>query len=275
MTRPADLDLLGQAPREQASWPDRWLDKWYRQRPGWINGTEEFHALCARHITRGSEILEIGCGPGNRTSEFLATTLGRTHGLDPDPAAQANPFLQSCRRLTGPVYPFPDGTFDAAVSDYVVEHIAQPAEHLREVLRVLRPGSVYVLRTPNLWHYVAIVSALTPHWFHVMVANRLRRLPVDSREPYPTFYRMNAAHTIRRLANEIGFNVRSISMIEKEPSYAVLSRALFVAALTYERVVNRCDVFAPFRANIFAVLEKPSSSEASPSEPQDGLYRAR
>jgi hypothetical protein len=47
-------------------------------------------------------------------------------------------------------------------------------------------------------------------------------------------------------------------MVEKEPSYAVASRPLFVAALAYERTVNRFAVLARFRANIFAVLVKPT-----------------
>ena len=49
-----------------------------------------------------------------------------------------------------------------------------------------------------------------------------------------------------------------IDMVEKEPSYGLASRALFVAGLTYERVVNRFAALANFRANIFAVLEKPA-----------------
>jgi hypothetical protein len=47
-------------------------------------------------------------------------------------------------------------------------------------------------------------------------------------------------------------------MIEKEPSYGVASRAVFVAGVAYERVVNRYPALANLRANIFAVLEKPA-----------------
>jgi ubiquinone/menaquinone biosynthesis C-methylase UbiE len=60
------------------------------------------------------------------------------------------------------------------VSDYVVEHIRNPLEHLREVFRVLVPGGVYVLWTPNLFNYVGMVASATPHWFHTLVSGRLR-----------------------------------------------------------------------------------------------------
>ena len=123
---------------------------------------------------------------------------------------------------------------------------------------MLRPGGVYVFRTPNLYHYVGAVSAVTPHRFHRLVANRLRRSPPGSTEPYPTLYRMNSIRAVRRLSAAAGFREVCIDMVEKEPSYAVASRALFVGALAYERTVNRFAVLERFRANIFAVLKKPT-----------------
>jgi SAM-dependent methyltransferase len=238
-------------------WSERWLDTWYRRQPGWVNGTVQFHALCARSVSSGDDILEVGPGPSNDTSKFLAS-LGPTHGLDPDPKAGENRFLTSFHELTGASYPFPDDMFSAVVSNYVVEHVAHPLEHLREVHRVLRPGGVYVFRTPNLYHYVAAVSAATPHRFHRLVVNRLRRSPPGSTEPYPTLYRMNSIRAVRRLSAAAGFREVCIDMVEKEPSYAVASRALFVGALAYERTVNRFAFLERFRANIFAVIEKPS-----------------
>ena len=96
-------------------WSDRWLDTWYRRQPGWVNGTVEFHALCARSVSSGNDILEVGPGPSNDTSKFLAS-LGPTHGLDPDPKARENRFLTSFHELTGASYPFPDEMFSVAVS---------------------------------------------------------------------------------------------------------------------------------------------------------------
>ena len=195
-------------------------------------------------------------GPSNDTSKFLAS-LGPTHGLDPDPKARKNRFLTSFQQLTGASYPFPDEMFSVAVSSYVVEHVAHPLEHLREIYRVLRPGGFYVFRTPNLYHYVAAVSAVTPHRFHRLVANRLRRLPPGSTSPI----RLSIAciDSCRPTASAAaGFREVCIEMVEKEPCYAVASRAFFVAALAYERTVNRFSVLARYRANIFAVLEKPA-----------------
>lgn len=244
-------------PTPSPPWSDRWLNYWYRGRPGWIDGTTTFHAFCKTAIPQGAELLEVGPGVGNPTSTFLSS-VWVVHGLDIDPAAARNPSLRSFHVLSGPTYPFAEDRFGAVVSDYVVEHVKDPLEHLREVFRVLVPGGVYVLRTPNVFHYVAMIAAITPHWFHSLVSGKLRGHARGTHEIFPTFYRLNTKSAIHQQSLSAGFRIRLVVMVEKEPSYGVASRVLFVAGLTYERIVNRFAALANLRANIFAVLEKPA-----------------
>jgi len=234
------------------SWQKAYLDRFYGAH---VDGTTEFHRMCAAHIPLGSTILEVGAGPSNDTSRFLAS-LGRVSGLDVDPAVRSNAYLADAFVLDTDRYPFADGCFDACVSNYVLEHIADPGSHLSEINRVLRPGGAYLFRTPNRHHYVALVSRWTPHWIHTAVANRLRHLPEDAPDPYPTYYRLNSPRAIRRAAARSGLGVRELRMVEKEPSYGMASRPLFVTFMLYERVVNSSAVFAPLRANVFGLLER-------------------
>ena len=55
----------------------------------------------------------------------------------------------------------------------------------------------YVFRTPNLYHFIPLVSRLAPHRFHQAVANRLRNLPREAPDPYRTYYRLNSRGAIR------------------------------------------------------------------------------
>jgi SAM-dependent methyltransferase len=207
-------------------------------------------------MPKGAEILEVGAGPTNPTSAFLAT-LGVLRGVDACDEALANAHLLEAR-LTRPdgTYTYDNETFDAAVSNYVVEHVADPRTHLGEIRRVLRPGGRYLFRTPNLFHYVAIVSRFTPHSFHLLVANKLRALPDDNHDPWPTIYAMNTPAAVRRLAAETGFEVEELRLVEKEPSYGMYARPLFLLFMAYERAVNATDLLASLRCNLFVVLRR-------------------
>jgi SAM-dependent methyltransferase len=237
-------------------WQDRYLRRFYFGEPGWVDGTTEFHQLCREVIAPGAKIVEIGAGPTNATSRFLAG-LGAVHGLDPDPDVRDNSSLETASVLgEDGLFPFPDGSFDACVADNVVEHVAHPHPHLLEVRRVLKPGAPYLFRTPNLRHYVYAVSARTPHAVHLALANRLRALPGETHDPYPTVYAMNRPDRVREFAAGAEFDVELLRMVEKEPSYGMASRLLFVPLMMYERAVNSTERLAAFRSYMFVVLRR-------------------
>jgi SAM-dependent methyltransferase len=243
--------------RDQLSWQDRYEKILFSREEGWIDGTEEFHRLC--RTTCFGSILEIGPGPSNTTSRFLAT-LGELHGLDPDPVATTNDALLSASLLEGNRFPFSDEAFDCCVSNYVCEHVADPLMHLAEVKRVLKPGGAYVFRTVNRFHYVGLIASVTPHGFHKAIANRLRALPAGAHQPYPTLYRMNTGGAITNAASVIGLRPDEIRYVEKEPSYGRFSRVAFVLLTGYERLVNSHRLFQRIRANLFVVLRKGATA---------------
>lgn len=240
---------------------ERLLDRWYCSRPDFVDGTSHFFGLCRESIVAGSRILEVGAGPNNRCSQFLSS-LGEVTGVDVSAEVLANNSLTAASVYNGVDLPFSDHAFDACVSNYVLEHIEQPAAHFREVARVLKPGGVYCIRTPNLKHYVTIGAKLLPHAVHLKTANRLRDLDADAHDPYQTVYRANTPKAIRKMAILAGLRMQSLQMIEKEPSYGLVSPFLFVPMMLYERLVNSWDGFAPFRVNIFAVLARVRPEEA-------------
>jgi SAM-dependent methyltransferase len=244
------------------TWQDRYLERFYRNREDWTDGTTQFHELIKNHLPAETEILELGPGPQNRTSDFLAGNYAALDGLDVDPDAQRNPALRQLYLYTNDE-PWPVGAarYDAVVANYVFEHLPSPLSTAAEAYRVLRPGGLFIFRTPNLLHYVSMVSWLSPHWFHTTVANRLRRLPPGAHDPYPTLYRMNRTRTIMNIMRRVGFEKVEMFTIEKEPSYGMSSRCLFLLFMAYERCVNRTPLGAPFRANILGVFAKPPTGQ--------------
>jgi ubiquinone/menaquinone biosynthesis C-methylase UbiE len=232
------------------AWQETYLERFYPLTSWRRDGTRDFFQILRQYC--GGKILEIGAGPTNSTSDYLRT-LGELHGIDVDAEVLDNTALETAAVFTER-FPFPDNSFETCVSNYVCEHVTQPETHLKEVWRVLQPNGTYLFRTPNRFHYTAIVSGLTPHSFHVKTANKLRA--INGHDPYPTCYRLNSQHRVRKLARETGFEVEYLRLVEKEPSYGMSSRALFLIFTAYERVVNCTRLFAPFRSNLFVVLRK-------------------
>ena len=234
----------------QKQWQDRYLDRFYPQTSWRRDGTRDFFQLLKNYC--GNRILEIGAGPTNDTSDYLKT-LGELHGIDVDPEVLQNRALRTAAVFQQD-FPFADESFDTCVSNYVCEHIDDPKQHLAEVWRVLKPAGPYIFRTPNRFHYTALVSSVTPHSFHLKTANKLRG--IEGHDPYPTRYRFNSRSRVEALAREAGFTVEYMRLIEKEPSYGMSSRLLFLAFTAYERVINSAELFAPLRSSLFVVLRK-------------------
>jgi SAM-dependent methyltransferase len=239
------------------TWQERYLDRFYRKRKNWVNGTQQFHEMVRKRLPQDKQVLELGPGPQNKTSAFLCSNCASLDGLDVDEEARNNPHLRHAHIYDGGDWPIKDDSHDAVVADYVLEHLEAPAKTVAEAFRVLRPGGMFIFRTPNLWHYVSMASFLSPHWFHNLVANRLRNIPPGAHDPYPTYYRMNRCRTVRRLMRSAGFNEVELAMIEKNPSYGMYSRILFFLFLGYERLVNSSNLFSMFRVNILGVFAKP------------------
>ena len=243
------------APRPQ-TWQKRALHRYYHSRPDWKTGTERFRELLGSHLTEGSPILEIGAGPSNPTTRFLAG-IGEVTGVDLDPEVESNDACARAWVYDGSHFPAEDASFGAIVSNYVLEHVEHPADLMAECARVLRPGGVFVFRTPNLWHYVSLIARLTPHAFHERVALRAQEASEEAHDPYPTFHRMNTRGDCRRLLEGAGFERIVLECIEAEPAYGLFSRLAFYPMMVWERILNSTDRLEGLRGNLLGVARKP------------------
>jgi len=127
----------------------------------WFRGRRVLlRELVDRHLRwrEGStlRLLDLGCGTGGNSATY--TEFGSVVGVEPDASAlrfaqtrlgtnQPGGSLVYCRAV-GTCLPLAHESFDAVIASDVLEHIADDRAAVAEVVRVLRPGGVFVFSVP-------------------------------------------------------------------------------------------------------------------------------
>ncbi len=190
----------------------------------------------------GKRVLEVGCGAGVIAAEIgdAAGREGQTIAVDlVDERVLTEGFSFTLSDATA--LPFPDGHFDAVISNHVLEHVGdRPAQirHLAEIARVLVEGGVAYLAVPNRWtlrepHYGLWLLSWPPRW----VSDRYLRVMgagecYDCLPPGPV--------CVRRLIAAAGLTCRGATAealrwtleIEGRPGLAHLTQRMPRALLT-------------------------------------------
>jgi SAM-dependent methyltransferase len=120
-----------------------------------------YHQPIVRELSRalsasvGKEVLNLGSGPFFELPSL--PKLDKRYTLcDIDPRAltlareiHGAALAGTDTLIPGAPLPYPNSHFDAVVSMEVVEHLIDPLPWLAEALRVLKPGGLLFLTTPN------------------------------------------------------------------------------------------------------------------------------
>lgn len=100
--------------------------------------------------TNGGRVLDLGCGSGYGTAE-LADSLPRIVGLDRIPPDSKNlrdniDWVRADLRGN----PLASNSFPLIVSFQVIEHLEDPSVYLESISRLLAPGGIAIITTPNI-----------------------------------------------------------------------------------------------------------------------------
>lgn len=165
-------------------------------------GQSDRHALFMPRVlelaglspTKATTVLEIGCGSGWAISyrhpqvRLIAVDRGSLYRTELE--AQGVEFHET-DVATEPL-PINEGLVDLIILNHLIEHIADCEFLVRQLRRVLRPGGVVYIRTPNLervkwsfWDDYTHVKPFTPRALdHLMrTVGFERRFMLDSDHP--------------------------------------------------------------------------------------------
>jgi SAM-dependent methyltransferase len=212
-----------------------------------------FRNLTLKHLEPNLVLLDAGAGSGFLPQMNFKDFVQKAIGVDPSPMVKENPFLHEAHIGFCNDMPYlASNSVDVAVSNNVLEHVVEVDSFLAEIYRVLKPGGVYIVKTPNRFHYMAVIASLTPTSFHKWF-NRLRGVP--SEDVFPTQYRINTKKALYAQAMKAGFEVDSFELVEGRPEYVRIFFPLYLLGIVYERIVNSLKL-EQLKIVYFAVLKK-------------------
>lgn len=149
-------------------------------------------------------ILDVGCGAGVFGGVLRDERAAEVWGIEMNPDMEPHATARLDRILIGDcreLMPTLDaGSFDVVVFADVLEHLADPAETLRETARLLAPDGCVVASLPNLRYWEALAHVVWEGDF------RYREEGIFDR----THLRFFTKKSIPRLFEDAGFGVVSL-----------------------------------------------------------------
>jgi ubiquinone/menaquinone biosynthesis C-methylase UbiE len=189
--------------------------------------TQDRHGSVDDVFQDGELIIDLGCGDG-RWLDAIGSRYRKAIGVDIVGAPNGDrsetstgwEFIQTDLDLG---LPFDDAMADAIRANQVIEHVREPAAFLTEARRVLRPGGLLVITTPNV-RYVR-------HLVRLVV---LGRGPMTSSHPPGESTAWDDGHLhyltpgdLRRIARKAGFQqVRVSALVAQTGRFRPLRRVL-------------------------------------------------
>jgi SAM-dependent methyltransferase len=148
----------------------------------WFRRHEVVYRWCADKYA-GQDVLEAGCGEGYG-ADLIASTARRVVAVDYDAATIAHvgtryPRVQVLAANLAAV-PMPDASVDVVVNFQVIEHLWDQPQFITECLRLLRPGGLLLMSTPNRITFTpGSDTPLNPFHTRELNAAELRQLLED------------------------------------------------------------------------------------------------
>jgi 2-polyprenyl-3-methyl-5-hydroxy-6-metoxy-1,4-benzoquinol methylase len=112
----------------------------------------------AKEFVQGKKVLDIACGEGYG-SHILAETAEMVQGVDIDESVITKAKTKYQRKNIGftagsvEKIPFELASFDVVVSFETLEHISAHDSMLEEIKRVMKPGGILLISTPDKKNY--------------------------------------------------------------------------------------------------------------------------
>lgn len=116
--------------------------------------------LVKSHSSRNGVLVDVGCGTG-QLWPFLRAHFARYIGVD---AVRYPDFTNSAEfhlvDLDQSVSTLPNGSADVVTAIETIEHVENPRAFMRELVRLVKPGGLVIVTTPNQLSLLSLLSLI-------------------------------------------------------------------------------------------------------------------
>jgi 2-polyprenyl-3-methyl-5-hydroxy-6-metoxy-1,4-benzoquinol methylase len=144
--------------------------------------------------------------------------------------------------------PFKDTSFDAVIATEILEHLISPLEMISEGARILKPGGLFLITTPNVSHIGAVLKLFLGRSNYERLDRSPMYLQNDTWRGHIRFYDKNELITL--------FERNGLGLVShkyyREKGWTHAKQSLLKRIIL--SIIDRC---APiYREGHFAVFEK-------------------
>ncbi len=199
--------------------------------------------LFASRLVRGKRVLDVGSGVGYGSNMLKGAGAAKVIGLDRSREAIA--YGLDRHAALHPDYlvadaeslPLQDGQFDVVVSFETLEHVADYHRFLEEAKRVMRPGGLLILSTPNKGIYIGGNPFHTKEFTFAELGetlrNYFRHVEIFAQDNWITGAIL-APSTMERADSRIADGVKVYKTVEKPAN-----KALYIVSLCSDASVPK------------------------------------
>jgi ubiquinone/menaquinone biosynthesis C-methylase UbiE len=138
----------------------------------WRRTFEVMFAINKYAVMQKKNIIDLGTADGRMLQKIYekypeSSCIGIEYNYELVQLAHKN--FPELKILQGDIQmiDYPDNFFDVAIATAVIEHVLDPAKAVSEAKRILKPGGVLILSSPDpFWEYIATKAGLLDNEQH-------------------------------------------------------------------------------------------------------------
>ncbi len=188
------------------------------------------------------KILDVGCSEGRFLSilKEFGSPNWELIGIDFDAEATARCQKRGFRAEVGRIEEFqPEEKFDVVIMFQLIEHVEDPVATCRQVKKILNPGGIFIIETPN-------PAGLDYHWFKKSYWGHYH---------FPRHWNLFTRGNLRKMLNEGGFSICKEASLLAPACWIISLHNLFLDKKYPNWLIRFFDFRNPLLLSIFVIVD--------------------